>query len=89
MLAEEIGGFVIFGLIQRCFEKVPSLRIHIRIIIINGLLGGYNVSVFGSLNHRTIWIPTPQQQHGSDYYNELWFQVEPTLILMTIVFKSF
>ena len=88
MLAEEIGGFVIFGLIQRCFEKVPSLRIHIRTII-NGLLGGYNVSVFGSLNLRTIWIPTPQQQHGSDYYNELWFQVEPTLILMTIVFKSF
>ena len=88
MLAEEIGGFVIFGLIQRCFEKVPSLRIHIRTII-NGLLGGYNVSVFGSLNHRTIWIPTSQQQHGSDYYNELRFQVEPTLILMSAVFKPF
>ena len=60
MLAEKIGGFVIFGLIQRCFEKVPSLRIHIRIIIINGLLGGYNVSVFASLNLRTIWgFPHP------------------------------
>ncbi len=57
--------------------------------IINGLLGGFNVSVFGSLNRSTIWIPTPQQQHGSDYYNELWFQGGPTLILMSAVFKAY
>ena len=53
------------------------------------LFHGFNVSVFGSLNQRTIWIPTPHQKHGCDYCNELWFHGEPTVIPMSAVFKAF
>jgi len=41
------------------------LRIYIRTSS-NGLFNGFDVSVSGSLNQRTIWIPTPHNQHSCD-----------------------
>lgn len=32
----------------------------------NRMFGSFNVSAFGSLNQRTICMPTPHQQHSRD-----------------------